>query len=79
MDIGIYEAKSRLSRLVEKAMSGEEVILTRHGRPVAKIVRVGEESRRGRAALLREVSALAHRVRIPRKIAVRDLVSEGRD
>lgn len=34
----IHEAKSRLSQLIEKAERGEEVIIARAGKPVAKIV-----------------------------------------
>ena len=79
MDVGIYEAKSKLSQLVEKAEAGEEVILTRRGRPVAKIVNVAPASKRNRTVLLREIHALARRVRIPRKLSIRELVAEGRD
>ncbi len=79
MDVGIYEAKSKLSQLVEKAEAGEEVILTRRGRPVAKIVNLAPASKRNRTALLREIHALARRVRISRKLSVRELVAEGRD
>lgn len=33
----IAETKNRLSELVARAENGEEVVITRHGRPVAKI------------------------------------------
>ena len=79
MDVGIYEAKSRLSQLVEKAEAGEEVVLTRRGRPVAKIVTVAPERKRARARLLREIRELARRVKIPKGISVSELISEGRD
>lgn len=79
MHVGIYEAKSKLSQLVEKAEAGEEVILTRRGRPVAKIVNVAPASKRDRALLLREIRALARRVRIPKQVSIRDIVAEGRD
>ena len=36
----VHEAKSQLSRLLEMAERGEEVILAKHGRPVARIVPV---------------------------------------
>ena len=36
--IGLFEAKTHLSELVSRAEQGEEVIITRHNRPVAKIV-----------------------------------------
>lgn len=38
--VGMHEAKSQLSRLVELAQSGEEVIIQRSGRPVARLVAV---------------------------------------
>ena len=36
--VGMHEAKSQLSRLVDLAESGEEVIIQRSGRPVARLV-----------------------------------------
>ena len=44
--IGIYEAKSKLSELVERAESGREVVITRRGKPVAKLGRRKQASRR---------------------------------
>jgi len=38
--IGLFEAKTHLSELVARAERGEEVIITRHNRPVAKLVPV---------------------------------------
>jgi prevent-host-death family protein len=40
--VNIAEAKAKLSRLVEQAERGEEVILARHGRPVVRLVRLAE-------------------------------------
>ena len=79
MDVGIYEAKSKLSQLVEKAEAGEEIVLTRRGRPVAKIVNVAPTLKRDRARLLREIRQLSRRVRIPGNLSIRDIVAEGRD
>ncbi|MGQ0674580.1 MAG: type II toxin-antitoxin system Phd/YefM family antitoxin [Rhodospirillales bacterium] len=36
--VNIYEAKTNLSRLVDEAAAGEEILIARHGRPVAKLV-----------------------------------------
>jgi prevent-host-death family protein len=33
----VAEAKNQLSRLIDRAMEGEEVVITRHGHPVAVI------------------------------------------
>jgi len=38
--VNIYEAKTKLSQLVDKAASGEEVIVCRNGKPVARITRL---------------------------------------
>lgn len=36
--INVYHAKTRLSELIDRAAAGEEVVIARHGRPVAKLV-----------------------------------------
>lgn len=38
MTISIAEAKAKLPSLVKRAEAGEEIVLTRHGRPVARII-----------------------------------------
>ena len=39
VSVNIYEAKTQLSRLVSRAESGEEIVIARHGRPVARLTR----------------------------------------
>lgn len=43
--VNIHEAKTHLSRLVERAANGEEVIIAKAGKPMVKLVPVGEVSR----------------------------------
>jgi prevent-host-death family protein len=38
--VGIYEARAALSQLVEQALSGEEIVITRRGKPAVKLVPV---------------------------------------
>ena len=40
--VTIHHAKTNLSRLIEKASEGEEVIIARGAKPVAKLIAVGE-------------------------------------
>jgi prevent-host-death family protein len=40
--IGLFEAKTHLSELIARAERGEEVIITRHNKPVAKLVPINE-------------------------------------
>jgi prevent-host-death family protein len=40
--VNIYEAKTRLSQLVDQAAGGEDVVIGRHGKPVARLTRLSE-------------------------------------
>ncbi len=51
--VNIHEAKTHLSRLLEKVETGEEVIIARAGKPVAKLVRYAEERTPRRLGLLK--------------------------
>ena len=44
----LYEAKTQLSKLVERAHEGEEIIIAKAGRPLAKLVPLGRKRRRRR-------------------------------
>ena len=51
--VNMHKAKSDLSRLVVQALAGEEVIITRHGRAVARLVpQIGRASCRERVYVL---------------------------
>jgi len=43
--VNIHEAKTHLSRLVSRAASGEEIVIAKAGKPVAKLVPYREETR----------------------------------
>ncbi|MEO7193966.1 MAG: type II toxin-antitoxin system Phd/YefM family antitoxin [Pseudonocardiaceae bacterium] len=36
--VNVYEAKTHLSKLLEQVEAGEEIIIARHGKPVARLV-----------------------------------------
>ncbi|MDQ3371867.1 MAG: type II toxin-antitoxin system prevent-host-death family antitoxin [Actinomycetota bacterium] len=38
IEVGMHEAKTTLSQLVERVHAGEDVVITRHGEPVARLV-----------------------------------------
>lgn len=44
--VNIAEAKARLSALVDRAAAGEEIILSKSGRPVARLMPLAERSPR---------------------------------
>ena len=39
MEVNIHEAKTHLSRLLERVERGEEIVLARAGKPIARLVR----------------------------------------
>lgn len=48
----IHEAKTNLSRIIERVEHGEEIVISRAGRPVAKVIPFPQKvSRRGRGSL----------------------------
>jgi prevent-host-death family protein len=49
--VNIHEAKTHLSRLVERVEAGEEITLARAGRPVARIVPYAPRRQRRRPGL----------------------------
>ena len=38
MEVGAFEAKNTLGALLDRVEAGEEIVITRHGKPVAKLV-----------------------------------------
>jgi prevent-host-death family protein len=75
-NIGAYEAKTHLPALLERVAQGERFTITKHGRPVARLVpieRTGPDRRREaieRLKLFRESQTL--------DIPVKQLIGEGR-
>jgi prevent-host-death family protein len=76
--VGAYEAKTHLSELLEKVEAGEEITITKHGAPVAKLVPVKREaSPRERLAAIERIQKLATRLSLG-GLKIKDLLSEGR-
>ena len=77
-EVGAYEAKTRLSELLDRVEAGERITITRHGRPVAHLTPAagGQESTVDEAidALL-EIRA-GHR--LGPDLDTRSLIAEGR-
>ncbi len=42
---GMHEAKTKLSQLVERAQSGEDIVIARNGTPVARLVPLPPKNR----------------------------------
>ena len=51
--VNIYEAKTRLSQLVDKAAAGHDVILSRNGKPLVRITALAPPKRRLKYGVLK--------------------------
>lgn len=50
--INIYDAKTQLSRLVDQAERGEDVVIARAGKPVARLTRIAPQPKKRRLGIL---------------------------
>ena len=58
--IGAYEAKTHLSKLLDRVARGESLTITRHGKPVARLVPVTTGRERAQEALDRMIELRKH-------------------
>jgi len=49
-EVGVHEAKTHLSRLLRRVAAGEEIVIARGGRPVARLVPITEPKERSLGA-----------------------------
>ena len=56
MTVSVHEAKTQLSRLLDLLEQGEEVLIERHGRPVARLVRANAAAKPRLGAMQGEFS-----------------------
>jgi prevent-host-death family protein len=75
--VGTFEAKTHLTRLLDRVAAGEQITITRHGTPVARLVPVkpaGSRQHRETIARLKEFS----RGQTLGGLKIKDLINEGR-
>jgi prevent-host-death family protein len=75
--IGAFEAKNRLSELLDAAENGEEIMITKHGRPVARLVPV-DKFDRAKARESAEWLIQFRKKHSLRGLKIKELINEGR-
>jgi prevent-host-death family protein len=76
--IGAYEAKTHLAELLEKVESGQEITITRHGTPVARLVPAKKKTTtEERIAAIQCIRELSKGLSLG-GLKMKDLISEGR-
>ncbi len=76
-EVGVFEAKNKLSALIDTVGRGEEIVITRHGKPVARLV----APERRDVAKAREAAAWIRQNRVNNSLGdltLKELIEEGR-
>jgi prevent-host-death family protein len=75
--VGAYEAKTHLPKLLDRVAKGEQIIITRHGSPVAIMQPADRSKQVDVAAVIRKMRSLrkAHQLG---GLSVKDMIEEGR-
>ncbi len=81
--VGIFQAKTHLSSLVDEVEKGGEVVITRHGKPVAKLVRTDNPLSADKIAKHREAIRQIRQIASDLKISatheeIKGWINEGR-
>jgi prevent-host-death family protein len=74
--VGIFEGKTHFSALIEAARSGETIIVTKNGEPVAQIGPVGTPPKDDRAA--EAIERILSSTATLGGLTIRQLIDEGR-
>ena len=78
-EIGLFEAKTHFSQIVEKAENGEDFIITRRGRPVAKIIPFKKEPKMTRTEAVEKLIEMRKLYRgEPGSFNLREAIEDGR-
>ena len=77
VEVGAFEAKTHLSHLLDQVERGETVVITRHGRPVARLVPVAGSSMDDRRRAIAQLKELRKGQTLG-GLPLRELIDQGR-
>jgi prevent-host-death family protein len=76
--VGAYDAKTRFSELLDRAAAGEEITITKHGTPVARLVPAAKKTTvQQRRQAIENIRKLSQSLSLG-GLKIRDLINEGR-
>ncbi len=79
--VGTFHAKTHFSQLIERVQKGEEITITKHDKPVARLVPADRPSREHVANVFLQMDALRQSIEAAKpqdKTSLKDLINEGR-
>lgn len=75
--VGAYDAKTHLPELIERVARGEQILITRHGVPVAMLVPPEGAAQRPVAETIAQLRQFRKGLRL-RELSIRKMIEEGR-
>jgi prevent-host-death family protein len=75
--VGLFEAKTHLSKLVDRVQRGESITITRRGAAVARLVPVSDEKPRNPAEAVARLLKMREGIKLG-NTTIRALIEEGR-
>ena len=76
--VGAYEAKTHLPRLLDRVARGEEIQITRNGRPVARLVPEPAVETTDIGAVIARIREFRKGRKLGDDLTIRELIEEGR-
>jgi prevent-host-death family protein len=74
--LGLFEAKQKLSEIVERASEGERIGITRRGKLAAIVIPASPET--SIEEIFDDIEGVRKRAQHRSKISIKDLIDEGR-
>jgi prevent-host-death family protein len=75
--VGAYEAKTHLSKLLERVLKGERITITKHGMPVAVLQPPDPDKKMDTSSVIAELRKFRDKHRLD-GLSIRDMIEEGR-
>jgi prevent-host-death family protein len=76
--LGAYEAKTKLSELLDRVARGETITITKHGTPVAVLAPVPGGDQQSAAEVVEGLRQARKHSNLGKDLSVRELLDEGR-
>jgi len=76
--IGAFDAKTHLAELLDRVEAGEEIVITRRGKPVARLAPLATAAQHAPQELVARFRAGREGITKPPGMTLQDMIAEGR-
>ena len=77
--VGSFEAKTHLPQLLERVSKGEEFVITKHGKPIARLVPAADTTPKPDVRqVIEELKAFSKGNTLGDELTIREMIEEGR-